>query len=267
MKYTVCTTFNESGYNQYGSRMIDTFLSAWPADVDLAVFTEDCNITQEAPNLKVYDLATVSPEIVAFKTKYKDDPRANGEGPDPDRRDAKKAFKWDAIRFCHKVYAICAAAKLCDTGYLIWMDADMVCHEPISIGKIKQLIPSNKDLCFLGRRQKFTECGLYAMNLTSPEVKKFLAMFQEYYDNPEKGIFTLHEWHDSFVFDAVRKQFNLRELDWTGHILTGEGHPLVNCDWGVYLDHLKGNRKKTGKSWGRDFKIPRTEAYWQNLER
>jgi hypothetical protein len=247
--------------------MIDTFLSAWPTDVDLAVFTEDCTIIQHAPNLTVYDLATVSPEIVAFKNKYKNDPRANGQGPDPSRKDAKKTFKWDAIRFCHKVYSICAAAKLCNTGCLIWMDADMVCHEPITKEKIAQLIPADKDLCFLGRRQKFTECGLYSMNLNSLEVNKFLAKFQDYYDNPEQGIFTLDEWHDSFVFDAVRKQFNLRELDWTGHILTGEGHPLVNCEWGKYLDHLKGDRKKTGKSWGRDFKVPRTESYWQNLQR
>lgn len=267
MKYTVCTTFNESGYNQYGSRMIDTFLSTWPETVNLAVFTEQCSVAQEAPNLTVYDLEEVSPELIAFKTAYKDDPRANGEGPDPERRDAKKAFKWDAIRFCHKVYAICAAAKLCKTNWLIWMDADMVCHEPITIAKIGQFIPNNKDLCFLGRRQKFTECGLYAMNLKSSEVHKFLSKFQDYYDNPETGIFTLPEWHDSYVFDAVRKQFNLREHDWTGNVIVGEGHPLVNCEWGKYLDHLKGSRKKTGKSWGRDFKVPRTEEYWQNLQR
>lgn len=267
MKYTVCTTFNEDGYKQYGSRMIDTFLNTWPSSVNLVVFTEGCSVVQQAPNLVTYDLELVSPELVEFKTKYKNDPRANGEGPDPTRKDAKKAFKWDAIRFSHKVYAIFAAAKLCKTNWLIWMDADMVCHEPILENKISQLIPDNKELCFLGRRQKFSECGLYAMNLASPEVHKFLAKFQNYYDYPEQGIFTLDEWHDSFVFDAVRKQFRLQELDWTGNVMVGEGHPLVNCEWGVYLDHLKGDRKKTGKSWGRDFKTPRTEAYWQNLIR
>lgn len=267
MSYAVCTTFNEAGYKQYGSKMIDTFIHTWPQEIELHVFTEHCSVTQQAPNLVVHDLHSASPDLVAFKTTWGKDPRATGQGPNPDRKDANKVFKWDAIRFCHKVYAICAAAEICKTDWLIWMDADMVCHETISIDKINQFIPDNKDLCFLGRRQKFTECGLYAMNLTRQEVRNFLAKFKDYYDYPEQGIFTLAEWHDSFVFDAVRKQFSMRELDWTGHVVTGEGHPLVNSDWGKYLDHLKGNRKINGKSWGRDFKTQRTEAYWQNLTR
>ncbi len=84
------------------------------------------------------------------------------------------------------------------------------------------------------------------------------------YENAEQGIFTLDEWHDSFVFDAVRKQFNLNELNWSSGIIKGEGHPLINSDWGAYLDHLKGARKDTGKSHAKDLKIRRTESYWTN---
>ena len=53
MKYAVVTTFNASGYDRYASRMIDTFLQNWPQEVDLYVYTEDCTITQSAPNLPV----------------------------------------------------------------------------------------------------------------------------------------------------------------------------------------------------------------------
>jgi hypothetical protein len=101
------------------------------------------------------------------------------------------------------------------------------------------------------------------MNLHSESVQAFLREFQRMYDDADNGIFTLSEWHDSFVFDAVRKNHNLRELDWSGHLITGEGHPLINSEWGAYLDHLKGDRKDLGRSKSNDLKIKRTEAYWK----
>jgi hypothetical protein len=146
---------------------------------------------------------------------------------------------------------------------LIWMDADTICHSPITMAEIERLCPMDKDICFLGRKGKYTECGLYAMNLKSEKVRRFLAKFQRYYDDAENGIFTLEEWHDSYVFDAVRKLFDLNELDWSSHLIAGEGHPLINSEWGAYLDHLKGDRKQAARSKLSDLKVPRTEAYWQ----
>jgi hypothetical protein len=101
------------------------------------------------------------------------------------------------------------------------------------------------------------------MNLQSHRTQDFLTQFQKYYDQAEQGIFTLDEWHDSFVFDAVKKHLPLQELDWSSHLITGEGHPLINSEWGAYLDHLKGARKDLGRSKRVDLKVPRTEAYWQ----
>jgi hypothetical protein len=101
------------------------------------------------------------------------------------------------------------------------------------------------------------------MNLTSAACQRFLNKFQEYYDNAETGIFTLSEWHDSFVFDAVRTQVPMIELDWAQGLIKGEGHPLINSEWGAYLDHLKGKRKNTGRSLAKDLLVQRTEAYWQ----
>ena len=101
------------------------------------------------------------------------------------------------------------------------------------------------------------------MNLRNPATQIFLQKFQSMYDLAETGIFTLDEWHDSFVFDAVRMQTSLNELDWSGHIITGEGHPLINSEWGAYLDHLKGKRKDYGKSLSTDLKVKRQEGYWQ----
>jgi hypothetical protein len=245
--------------------MITTFLKNWP--INLIVYAEDCAVQESSPRLTVHNLSQVSPELVRFKSQWHNVPKANGDvSADPvrsRRRDAGKGFKWDAVRFAHKVYSIFHCAKNTNTDWLIWMDADTVCHSPIAQEDLERLCPATTDLCFLGRRGKFSECGLYAMNLQSQRTRDFLTQFQRYYDDAEQGIFTLAEWHDSFVFDAVRKHHPLVELDWSSHLITGEGHPLINSHWGAYLDHLKGKRKTTGRSPATDLKVQRTEAYWQ----
>lgn len=266
MKYTVITTFNESGYKQYGQRMIQTFLKTWPAEVTLVVYAEGCGVAETATNLVVHDIS-VADALTTFKTAWRDVPRANGNVMnDPvrsKRRDAGKGFKWDAVRFAHKVYSIFHCARSVSADWLLWMDADTVCHSPVSLTDLDRLCPADRDLCFLGRQGKYSECGLYAMNLARPDTKTFLQRFQRMYDDAEHGIFTLDEWHDSYVFDAVRKQCALKELDWSSHLITGEGHPLINSEWGAYLDHLKGARKDLKRSKLTDLKIQRTEAYWQ----
>lgn len=268
MKIAVVTTFHEVGLKTYAQRMIDTFCENWPEEITLHIYPEKCNpkIHNHA-HVSLTDLDSVK-ELTEFKTKWKNIPKANGDvSSDPirsKRKDAGKGFKWDAVRFAHKVYAIFDCARTTEADILVWMDADTICHSPIDINQLKDLIPADKDLCFLGRRGKYTECGLYSMNLKSPAVQAFLKEFQRMYDDAESGIFTLDEWHDSFVFDAVRAEFKtLNNLDWSSHLISGEGHPLINSEWGAYLDHLKGDRKELGRSKDKDLKIKRTEAYWK----
>jgi hypothetical protein len=123
--------------------------------------------------------------------------------------------------------------------------------------------PLTQDIGYLGREGKYTECGLYSLNLKSIRTLGFLKEFQRVYDEAENGIFLLDEWHDSFVFDAVKDKMPFLQLNnWSRGIIKGEGHPLINSEWGAYLDHLKGDRKITGRSLSKDLKIKRTESYW-----
>lgn len=260
MKYTIVTTFNAEGYKTYGSRMIDTFIQTWPRDIPLKVYAESCKISQTASNLEVLDLEAVSADLVAFKNRWRNVPKANGDiGPGSER----KAFKWQAVRFAHKVYSIFHAAKTHNTEWLIWMDADMVCHSPITLDRVAKFFPDDREICYAGRSNKFTECGLYGLHLTSNAVQEFLKEFQRMYDDAENGIFTLSEWHDSYVFDNVKSRSNLAELNWSAGLINGEGHPLINCDWGAYIDHLKGKRKSDGRSKLKDLVVPRKEKYWR----
>ena len=267
-KFSVVTTFHQAGYDLYGRRMIDTFLSHWPQEVDLYVYAENCRIAQTDPRLRVIDLMTAVPALAEFKARWSDDARATGrsaQGP-ADRKGKQPGigFKWDAVRFAHKVYSVCDCADRAASDILIWMDADTVCHSKLALSSLEELIPVQADVCFLGREGKYTECGLYALNLRSARVGDFLARFQWVYDNAEQGIFTMTEWHDSFVFDRVREQFDLVEHDWSSHLIKGEGHPLINSPWGAWLDHLKGKRKQQGRSPNKDLRSPRPEPYWLN---
>ena len=269
MKIAVVTTFHEKGLKTYAQKMIDTFCENWPEEVTLHIYPEKCNpIIRNHAHVTLTDLDSVS-ELTAFKLKWKDVPKANGDvSADPvrsKRKDAGKGFKWDAIRFAHKVYAIFDCARTTDADVLFWMDADTICHSLITVDQLKKFCPENVDLGYLGREGKYTECGLYSINLRSEAVQNFLREFQRMYDDANNGIFTLAEWHDSFVFDVVRAKFRnqLQEYNWSAGIVKGEGHPLINSDWGAYLDHLKGDRKTLGRSKLTDLKVNRTEAYWK----
>ena len=176
-KFSVVTTFNADGYNRYGQRMIETFLQNWPQEVELIVYTEDCTVRESAPNLVLRDLAILS-DLNVFKQKWQNVSKANGDiSSDPVRslrKDAGKGFKWNAIKFAHKTYSIFHCAQTVNTDILIWMDADTVCHSKITLKDLYRLCQSQYELCFLGRRKKFSECGLY---WAPRESKDFLENF------------------------------------------------------------------------------------------
>jgi hypothetical protein len=269
-KFAVVTTFHNSGLEQYAQRMIDSYMLNWPSEVTLMLYPEDCNpkITNYHHRIQLHDLHSSVPKLVAFKEKWKNVPKANGDVSkerQATRKDSWKGFKWDAVRFSHKVYSIFHAAENTDADVLIWMDADMFCHSPITLAQLDKLIPVDKDLCYIGRERKWPECGLYSINLRSDTGRKFLSEFEKVYQDAENGIFKMDEWHDSFVFYEVLNRMTINSLDWAKGLVKGEGHPLINSPWGAYLDHLKGGRKKQGKSLSKDLLRPRTEPYWRTL--
>jgi hypothetical protein len=265
-KVSVVTTFNQQGLKKYGQNMVHSFENFWPVEVDLWVYAEDCEPKSARDNTYIKDIAVVE-DLNHFKSKWKDVPKANGVCPPEIKskrpKDWHKQFKWDAVRFSHKVYSIFHCAKNCGADILFWMDGDTYCHSPITLEQILDLLPQQHDLYYVGRERKWPECGLYALDLKSPKTQEFLAEFQRVYDDAENGIFTMEEWHDSYVFEQVRQSIKgLKSFNWTEGLIKGEGHPVINSEWGAYIDHLKGNRKDLGKSKTTDLLQPRTEEYW-----
>ena len=274
---TVVTTFHSPGYAQYGKRFLESFAKRVDKRIKLVVYAEDCVVDNPDPNrIEILDATQALPKLNAFKTKWKDVPKANGIPPDDIKarrpRDWHKEFKWHAIRFANKTYAVFDAWEK-GKDWIVWMDADSYIHSDWSYDNFKALLPENAYITYVGRgkgSQTWPECGFYGMNKNHPVCHEFMRDFEAMYEDADNGMFTLEEWHDSYIFGEILKRYTqfpshdysaemyLREAK-TG----GGGHPLINGPLGKYMDHMKGGRKKTGKSDKKDIMVNRTEDYWR----
>jgi hypothetical protein len=277
---TVVTTFHPEGYSKYAKRFLESFAQRVDKRIKLLVYAEGIKPENPDPTrITILDQETALPKLVAFKERWKDDPKANGIPPDDikrRRKDWNKAFKWDAIRFANKTYAVFDAAERTDKDWLVWMDADSFIHSSWSYEDFIALLPKDNWLTYVGRgkgSQTWPECGFYGMNLNETTCTEFLSMFEQYYEDAEEGIFTLEEWHDSYVFGELLNEFKLRNssvLDYSADMYLreaktgGGGHPLINGPLGKFMDHMKGGRKEKGKSDKKDIMVNRTEGYWKS---
>jgi len=275
---TVVTTFHPEGYRKYGERFLESFAKNVDKRIKLIVYAEGIKPRNPDPTrIEILDQVQTLPKLVAFKERWKDDPKANGTPP-PDikrrRKDWDKAFKWDAIRFANKVYAVFDACEK-SKDWCVWMDADSFIHSRWEYEDFAQLLPNNTYITYVGRgkgSQTWPECGFYGMNLNHPVCHSFLEDFERMYEDAENGIFKLEEWHDSYVFGEVLKKYSeFPSHDYSAEMYLkeastgGGGHPLINGPLGKWIDHMKGGRKDTGKSLKKDLMINRTEEYWNDI--
>ena len=273
---TVVTTFHPEGYSTYGERFLDSFAKRVDKRIKLLVYAEGVSPRNPDPSrIEILDQIRTLPKLVAFKERWKNDPKANGIPPDDikrRRKDWNKAFKWDAIRFANKTYAVYDACTR-SNGWCVWMDADTFVHSDWSYEQFKELLPENAYITYVGRgkgSQTWPECGFYGMNLNHPVCHEFLKDFEAMYEDADNGIFTLEEWHDSYVFGELLKKYKeFPSHDYSAEMYLreaksgGGGHPLINGPLGKWIDHMKGGRKNRGKSDAKDIMVNRTEDYWK----
>jgi hypothetical protein len=277
---TVVTTFHPEGFSLYGEKFLNSFANHVDKRIKLIVYAENCNPDNPDPSrIEILEQKSALPKLVAFKERWHNVPKANGIPPDEIKRkrpkDWTKEFKWHAIRFSNKVYAVFDAAERAKKDWLVWMDADTIVHSDWSYEQFIDLLPSTSWITYVGRgkgSQTWPECGFYGMNLNDPVCRDFIKEFERMYEDAEQGIFQLEEWHDSFVFGHLLHKFKVRHpnvLDYSAEMYLreaktgGGGHPLINTKLGSWIDHMKGDRKTTGKSLQSDLMIKRTESYWK----
>ena len=272
----VITTFPPNRWEAYAKRMLESFIANWPDDVKLYVYYE--KELPEIVNSKIeyINLEEVNPGLVKFKERHKNDPVANGElqeipngvrrRPEAGKNDkGKGSFLWDAVRFAHKTYCVYHAIRNINTDIILWLDADTYTFKSISKEFVLNLIPENKLVNYLGRGDKFPECGWVSYNKQHPQITEFINAWIELYE--KDTLFKHLEWHDSYVFWQVLKQIAPDQGADIGKGAGAKGHHIfVNSVLGEYIDHLKGKRKIKGKSSKTDLRVSRNQDYWKNVE-
>lgn len=266
--YTVITTFNQAGLDTYGQRMIDTFGEFWPRDVSLLVCAENCAPQIQHDNIQVLDLMANSPGLRDFVRRHATNDLAHGRAGPPDVYNPKKQFRWDAVRFSYKVFAVALGASMVPGGWMIWLDADTRTHSTVDHAWLQRVCPADAMVSYLGRGEKYhSECGWVGYNLDHQYTREFIDRFVGMYQ--EDTIFNHREWHDSYIWDEVRrgykdraKFFNLNPDPDTKGLAK---HPFINSELGRVMDHFKGGRKDQGHSRAKEIVLHHDVPYWQQV--
>lgn len=276
---TVLTTFHPAGLSKYGQRFLDSFAARVDKRIKLLVYAENCKpINPDPSRITILDAKEVLPKLNQFKSTWGHVPKANGDvSNEPQRhtrKDWDKAFKWDAVRFANKTYAVYDAVTR-SKDWCVWMDADTFVHSTWTYEDFAELLPETAYITYVGRgkgSQTWPECGFYGLNLNHPVCHEFLKEFERMYEDAENGMFLLTEWHDSYIFGEVLKMYNqFPSHDYSADMYLkeaksgGGGHPLINGPLGKWIDHMKGGRKDAGKSQKKDIMVNRKEAYWNEI--
>jgi len=289
MKYKVITTFKPTDWDRYSKKMVESVLKHWPnADITIYFENKKPNFSHDAVTWIDIDQANV--HLFKFREKYKNDPVAIGklqEIPGGVRRsprletegglDAKKeSYLWNAVKFSFKVSCVTHAVKTyTDYDYVIWLDDDTYTFRDVPLDFLKNICPKDTLVTYLGRENdrgsnKYPECGLVGYNMNHELAQNFVLDWEGLYKSSK--IFELLEWHDSYVFwhmtKEYRKNYNAKVHD-IGYKKGVKGHHVfVNSELGHYIDHFKGDRKDAGASTKDDIrKTPELNDidYWNKL--
>lgn len=244
------TTFNVEQYGAYGSRMLSTFRRHWRG-IPLVVYAEGFDpLPEDESSIRYLDLNESSDWLAKFKQDATLHPAPKGA----------KDYKFAAARFSHKIAALTAADRCTSADYLIWLDGDIVAHAPFGLTELEPFLPAVEWVSWLDRQSTHVECGFYIINRRHERHAEAMSKLESQYR--DQTLYALPEWHDSYVLQHVVQSNSIPAKSISGRGRSTH-HPLVNGPLGKYLDHLKGDRKKTGKSFRNDLVIPRREAYWR----
>lgn len=239
---TVVTSFHAKGYEEYGRRFIDSFERCWPGNYDLRIYAEDVAVQPSSGRTSVTDLLRSVPALAEFRARHASNPATRGMAG------GRYNYRYDALKFANKSFAIAHAARTCRTRLLVWLDADTVTLKPVPADWIRAVLGADAFVAYLGRLGQHTETGFLAFDLQAPNAAEFFDAFERIYTSDE--LFQLREWHDCEAFDAVRTTFAaLGKIRSRNLSPPDTPHPFVNSVLGEYLDHLKGpERKRLGYS-------------------
>ena len=260
MAIHLVTSLNKKLYQEYGQRFISEFLENKREGIDLTVVFED-GIPDSASGVNGLNALRLQDSrhpkfLKLFGHLYE----ANGIQILQEKdalgkiriKNISKEWRFDAVRFSFKIFSLSLALDtLPRTDSIAWIDADMRCLRPFGEADIKPFMPTKREIMsYLGRTHfpptgPYSECGFLGFNNKNSKLRPFLKRMESLYLSGE--IFSKTEWHDSWLWDEVRREFEKNGSEFH-NLSTGIEHlehPFINTGLGKFFDHLKGPRRKT----------------------
>ncbi len=245
---------NERGWLETGKRMAESFVARWPKEaLPLTVYAEGFDVAMDGVETR-----QLPSWLAEFKVLHGSREDAHG------RRNGAYDYRFDAVKFAHKVAALTDFGEDLTDGVMIWLDADTFTHANVTVGWLERLFPEPAYLAWLDRLNTHPECGFVMYRASHPYHRNFMQSYRNLYTSGD--LFKLRETNDCTALQHVVTA-KVRNGKITAPVsLSGDKrwhHPFVNGPLGARMDHLKGPRKQEGRSRKRDMRTKRTEEYWR----
>lgn len=243
-KYIAITTFPNQAWYDYLHVGTIAYLQNFPQEVDLLIKLEKDDM-QEVVNESLHNLIK---NMKNGKEGRKVHVETGSTKEEIDFYTRHVSFKNDGdyrtnyVDFSHKVFALYQAyifAKQNNVEHIIWLDADVLAIEELSLSDIDRW-SKGADISYLGRKDwDHSECGLVIYKTET--AGEFIEAFHKSYVNDD--VLKLEQYHDSYVFDQLRKKYP--DLVYNNISEGIEGRDVFNESiLGQKLFHYKGPAEK-----------------------
>lgn len=244
--YTFVTSFAKQHYDLYAEKMLQSVAANWSPDVNLIVYVEGYDSTDELPlanfssNIEYRHIEEIEARNNFVTRNKESNGIINGN---------QYNYRFDAVRFSNKVYAYSEVAfELLNEveenrGWLVWIDADTITTNKLNKKELEKILPNDYDVVHLGRIDiDYSETGFLGFNLDMHNAASLVVDIRGAYDIDE--VFGYREWTDSFVFERLLKIYKAHG---TKALNLSEGKKgLAVFEQSIlsnYFIHNKGNLK------------------------
>jgi hypothetical protein len=225
-KISVITSFNDYYYNLIGKYCVSSFLKNWPNEINLTCYVEDCKL-EDHERIEEIPFSDLSPTYFEFQ---------------------QSKFKDRVKTFAKKGYSIIHAMENIECDRLIWIDADVITHKPMSFDFIDTICSDSDLATFMGvvhekenKRYFSCESSFFILNKRHNHFTDFRKRYREYYD--DKITDNLRRFYDGEVLGATIKDLehlgNMKDLNPSTAHKTPMGRSILKNNFIHYKAGLK----------------------------
>lgn len=233
------TSFGPDGAKLYGEKFVRSFLE-FVGGEELVVYHEGKKLPIINERLKWRDLFEDVPGCKEFLLAIAQLPVFRGLIHNPQDGQRVRNYRYDLFTFARKVWAVLDASSDYN-GRVIWLDADIEFFRDVP-DEVWDKCFDGKPMFYMPRLDWHPCASCIGWDMSSEAANQYMATLHRLYYTGE--VLLLPEWHDSFVFDAVRSATGIEAAalgtpeDW--------GNGPVNVfdkNFGHYATHAKGAKK------------------------